>query len=422
MSLWLLLVGLFSFPLFPSSGLAQNVSERQKALSALEEAINTELVELKSTLPASYLDIWAHSLPGQSFDEVKNTNLELYNKLLGLKEQYEQKFKEIDGKFPDLELAALEEKHRGSLEAFYKKLEGEIPKNVGPRTRERFSKEVDPKVFMQTDFTQIDYFARNKNILDGVLAVQTRMKAEWDAVIKPYEEEKAALFAARAVLREKAIARLKKSERDESSSPNGFWDDFAIGLKGGLNFSTGSEGESAESAPVIGMVFEYTFLRIPAIAFETSIEFNFNYIQRPVTIAEGTINTDYINMPLFAKAKFPANIPLGFGKFSPFIGIGFDPYFRLSSNFVHKATNEEITYDSKGASFAFVWNLGGEFDLGPAGVFSLEFRMSLGTNAGISAYTLDMTPWGYGTLEIPEQRQNGYMIFIGWKIAPGTWF
>jgi len=422
MSLWLLFFAVLISLLSPSKVSSQAQNDRQKALGALEESINIKLVDLKSKLPASYREIWAHSLPGQKFDDLQNTDIELFNKLLGLREQYEQKFKEIDGKFPDLELTALEEKHRVPLEAFYKKLETEIPKNVGPRTRERYPKEMDPKIFMQTDFSQIDYFSRNKNILDGALAVQTRMQSEWDAVKKPFEEEKAALFAARAALRQEAIARLEKSESDGSSSPNGFWDDFAIGVKGGLNFSTGSEGGSAESAPVIGMVFEYTFLRIPALAFETSIEFNFNYIQRPVTIAEGTINTDYINMPLFAKAKFPANIPLGFGKFSPFIGIGFDPYFRLSSNFVHKATQEEITYDSKGASFAFVWNLGGEFDLGPAGVFSLEFRMSLGTNAGISAYTLDMTPWGYGTLEIPEQRQNGYMIFIGWKVAPGTWF
>jgi len=121
------------------------------------------------------------------------------------------------------------------------------------------------------------------------------------------------------------------------------------------------------------------------------------------------------------KGKFPANIPLGIGEFSPFIGIGIDPYFNLTSSFLYTGTEpsyygSEYKYEIKKFTFGFVWNLGGELNILDLGVLSLEFRMSLGATPGFGGtLALPLDP-----VAIPEQKQNGYMFLIGWKMYLGS--
>jgi len=194
-------------------------------------------------------------------------------------------------------------------------------------------------------------------------------------------------------------------------------------VKTGVNYSTGSQAKSAEAAPGVGLVTEYTIIKISEIAFESSLEMNVNYIQKPVVINEGKINSDYINIPLFAKGKWPANIPLGFGDLTPFIGIGFDSYLRLTSNFEpNSIPGGPYLFDTKGFNVGFVWSLGGELNIFGIGVATLEFRMSLGASSGISAYTVPLSKLGYSDVYVPEQKQNGYMIFVGFKMSFGNFF
>ena len=113
----------------------------------------------------------------------------------------------------------------------------------------------------------------------------------------------------------------------------------------------------------LGISTEYIVWRIEHIAFEMSVMLDINYIQKPVEVAEGTVNSDYINIPVFAIGKFPAHIPLGFGDLTPFIGIGIDPYLRLSSNFVFRDTGKSYVFDTRGFNIGFVWNIGAELNL-----------------------------------------------------------
>ena len=105
---------------------------------------------------------------------------------------------------------------------------------------------------------------------------------------------------------------------------------------------------------------------------------------------------------------------------TPFIGIGIDPYLRLSSNFVYNDTGKAYVFDTRGFNIGFVWNLGAELNLLGIGTFSLEFRMALGASSGIAAYTLMGVPKSDGVstenIYVPEQRQNGYMVLLAYKM------
>jgi hypothetical protein len=408
---------------------SQNVEGgRESAVAKLEHRINKNLLNIKTQakFPKEYEKIWAYNLEEADVKDLMQKNIKVYNQIVSVQQDYKRGLENIREMYPDEEMAAIEEKKKSALKKFYEKIETQISRNVGPKTRGRFQEEMKSENFMKTKFEEIDYFKKYTRQLEGAQKVQNQFRDEYEAINREYRSAKENLIAQRMEeSRQRAAeyenqlqtARKEKAQEEEE----GFLDNFWIGIKTGVNYSTGSSGDSAEAAPGVGFITEYTVFKIKPIAFEAAVELNVNYIQKPVTVEEGKINTDYVNIPVFAKGKWPAHIPLGFGDFTPFIGIGVDPYLRLSSSFYHNETKTEYAFDTRGFNIGFVWNLGGELNVLDIGTATLEFRMSLGASSGIPAYTV---PTGNVTggedVSVPEQRQNGYMIFVGWKMALGT--
>lgn len=403
-------------------------SEREQAIIQLEKTVNRKLLALKKDMPAKHKSVWAYNILKADFKDLMSSNVELYNKVLTVKDEYQNGVKAIQEKYTDLELKKIDESYKKKLDVFYEDLKKEIASGIRARVRRRLKGDMDEKKFLTVKFEEARYLKRRKKTLIGIQKIQTKNAEELAKIKKEYEEAKKELITKRLEAQKERTkpfqSDMAKKEKEGYEKEEGWLDNFWIGIKTGVNYSTGSSSEGAKAAPGIGVMVEYTVFKIKPIAFEASIEMNINYIQKPVAIPEGTINSDYINIPIFAKGKWPANIPLGFGTLTPFIGIGIDPYMRLTSNFVAKVDGQSYTFDTKGFNLGFIWSLGGELNLLGIGTATLEFRMSLGASSGTSAYTVPLSnvDSSYQDVNVPEQKQNGYMIFVGWKMALGTLF
>ena len=360
--------------------------------------------------------------------------------VVALQKSYKERMDAIEEKYKKLtpsyylqnqinELDALKQKEYEKIE---KSFQNDLRKSLGPTAIKQMGDKIVLSEFLTKDFSGIDYFAKRPKVIESIEKLKKDYKENVDALERDFQLQKQAISVIKVKmdeLEESEVAIVKEYEEklnkeiSKKSDKDGFWYNFWLGVKTGVNYSTGSQAKSAEAAPGVGLVTEYTIIKISEIAFESSLEMNVNYIQKPVVINEGKINSDYINIPLFAKGKWPANIPLGFGDLTPFIGIGFDSYLRLTSNFEpNSIPGGPYLFDTKGFNVGFVWSLGGELNIFGVGVATLEFRMSLGASSGISAYTVPLSKLGYSDVYVPEQKQNGYMIFVGFKMSFGNFF
>ncbi|HOJ49897.1 MAG TPA: hypothetical protein PKW55_03725 [Spirochaetota bacterium] len=360
--------------------------------------------------------------------------------IVEIQKKYQEKINSINEKYSKItpssylqdrinELDGLKIKDLDKLEKSFKQ---DMRKSLGATAIKQIGENITLNDYLAKDFNSIDYFVKRPKVLESAEKLRKDYKEKLEAIERDYQLQKQTIEMIKRKIDEinESEAEIAK-EYDEKlakeiakkNSKGGFWYNFWIGLKTGVNYSTGSEAKSAEAAPGFGLVTEYTIMDISEIAFEGSIEMNINYIQKPVVIEEGKINSDYINIPVFAKGKWPANIPLGFGTLTPFIGIGVDPYLRLTSNFEpNNIPGGPYLFDTKGFNVGFVWSLGGELNILGIGTATLEFRMSLGASSGISGYTVPLSRLGYNDVYVPEQKQNGYMIFAGFKMSFGHLF
>lgn len=422
-----LLLMVFSFSLAFSQDM-DKIEARNSAIVSLEKKTNVKIGKAKKNAPLSYQDVWAYNILEKDLTSLMQTHLEAYNDLTFIQNEYKDELKKIEEDFGDPELEQVDKDAQEKKSQFYTDLEKDIVKNVGPTTRGRFPEEMKPEKFMETKFDEIPYFARNRAILNAIIALKEKYQSQHEeAFLKPEETKQAIIAKRKAESKQRCIDFATNYKEEEPKKAYGFMDNFWLGIKFGLNYGTGSEGggktaDGLFGVPIfgtLGISTEYIVWRIEPIAFEMSVMLDINYIQKPVEVAEGTVNSDYINIPVFAIGKFPAHIPLGFGDLTPFIGIGIDPYLRLSSNFVFRDTGKSYVFDTRGFNIGFVWNIGAELNLFGLGSVSLEFRMALGASSGIAAYTLLGVPTSIGTymdIFVPEQRQNGYMVLLAWKM------
>lgn len=429
-----LLLMVFSFSLLAFSQDIDKIEARNNAIISLEKKVNVKIGKVKPKAPLSYQDVWAHNILEKDLSSLMQTHLEAYNDFTLIQNDYKDELKKIEEEYGDPELEHIDKEVEQKNTLFYAELEKDIVRNIGPTTRGRFPEEMKPENFMKTKFEEIPYFVRNRTVLNAITNLKEKHGPQYEEGFLKAEQSKEAIIAKRKEeSRQRSLdfaagyKEEKEKEGSKSKKEYGFMDDFWLGIKFGLNYGTGSEGggktaDGLFGVPIfgtLGISFEYILLRAEAIAFEMSLMLDINYIQKPVAIAEGTVNSDYINIPVFAIGKFPAHIPLGFGDLSPFIGVGIDPYLRLSSNFVYGDTGKAYVFDTRGFSIGFVWNIGAELNLFGLGSVSLEFRMALGGSSGIAAFPLIGVPTAEGTFAdfvVPEQRQNGYMVLLAWKM------
>lgn len=405
----------------------------------------------KEFLPENFLKIRFDLLEDLKFSKVRTLET-----LERIQKKYQAEYNDLkeaffkDQKEAGSKSGQVGEKSAGNyqkkMQELLKKKDKEIflDKNISLKIKNTLGKDYSGEKFLQAgDFREIfpelkekiDFQDANDKklalMLDCILAMQARNQARLSQMNKRYEKQKSVLEQKQQQEHQARVAasieKANKIERDElraavkRKKEDQFVYNFSIGIKGGVNFSGGAETKEIKAMPGWGIQLEYLLFRIRSIAFESALEMDINYIKKPAVLEKGTVNCDYINIPVLIKGKFPANIPLGIGEFSPFIGIGIDPYFNLTSSFLYTGTEpsyygSEYKYEIKKFTFGFVWNLGGELNILDLGVLSLEFRMSLGATPGFGGtLALPLDP-----VAIPEQKQNGYMFLIGWKMYLGS--
>jgi len=172
-------------------------SEREKAFIQLETDVNKMLLQIKNNMPEIYKKVWSFNLLEYDFQDIMQTNIQLFNQLISIQEKYRTGLESIKSQYDDTEIKTLEERFQTQTEVLFGKIEKDIEKSVGKTSRQKFPDEMKAQKFMETNFAEIPYFVKLKKVLAAIQDIQKKYEAEYKDLKTNLVKEKETILAKR---------------------------------------------------------------------------------------------------------------------------------------------------------------------------------------------------------------------------------
>lgn len=194
----------------------------------------------------------------------------------------------------------------------------------------------------------------------------------------------------------------------------------SVGIRSGVHNSKVSSQSASGYSPLYGVSADMRLMRIDEVGI--LLETNVNYLQRNFEMKEGSIRSEYLNVPFIGKAVWKPGFGGYMSQVSLYTGIGIDFNYRLSSYYHYNADNADYRYDTPPWDVAGVASIGGMMSMGQWGALVGELRYSYGLTPATKEQNLYFGNYGYEDITIKEETANSLMITIGWHVDMARWF
>lgn len=207
-----------------------------------------------------------------------------------------------------------------------------------------------------------------------------------------------------------------------AGGPPGFLVDLgfsSVGIRSGVHNSKVASQNASGYSPLYGVSADMRLMRIDEVGI--LLETNINYLQRNFEMKEGSIRSEYLNVPLIGKAVWKPGFSGYMRQVSLYTGVGIDFNYRLSSYYHYNADNADYRYDTPPWDVAGVASIGGMMSMGQWGALVGELRYSYGLTPATKEQNLYFGNYGYEDITIKEETANSMMITIGWHVDMAQW-